>query len=113
MDWIEKEQKRKTKIVMSWNILPGDFVNLSTWFGDVWAEVKEYLGSYLVIYRYNGQYKTSLIDIGNVRKLCRKENVSKIDTCRIITSTRIIKARYPMKPEAYGFQGDENIDQNL
>lgn len=109
MDWFEKEQKRRTKIVMSWNIRPGDLVNLSTWSGDVWAEVKEYCGPFLVIYRRNGKYKTDMINIGNVRKLCRKENIEKIKTCRIITSERIIKATYPMNPDAYSFQGDEHI----
>jgi hypothetical protein len=110
MDWLEKESKRRREIVMSWSICPGDFVNLSTWFGDVWAEVKEYCGTFLVIYRHNGKYVTEMVDISNVRKLCRKENISKIKTCRIITSERIIKATYPMDPNAYCFQGDEHIE---
>lgn len=110
MDWLERECKRRRKIAMSWKIEPGDFVNMSTWFGDVWAEVKSFCGDWIIL--YNGTTKsdvTDMYDIGNVRKLCRKENLDKIDTCKIETRDRVIPFHYPMKHGAYSFQGDEHM----
>jgi hypothetical protein len=41
--------------------------------------------------------------------LCRKENVGKIATCRLIAAGGIIPATFPMNPGAYNFPGDKNI----
>ena len=35
------DNRTRLNIVRSWNIQPGDFVNLVSWFEDVWAEVKK------------------------------------------------------------------------
>jgi hypothetical protein len=101
--------RTRLNIVRSWNIQPGDFVNMVSWFGDVWAEVKKVVGTWIVLYRHDGKYKTDMVYIGNVRKLCRKENIDKIATCRLITASGIIPATFPMNPDARTFVGDKNI----
>ena len=110
MDWIEEEINRRTKIVKKWNIKTGDFINLDAWFCDVWAEVKEISGDYIIRYRYDGKYKTDMVYMGNIKKICRRENRDKIDSCYIISADGIIEARYPINANAYSFQGDENIN---
>jgi hypothetical protein len=103
------DNRTRLNIVRSWNIQPGDFVNLVSWFEDVWAEVKKVVGTWIVVYRHDGKYKTDMVYIGNVRKLCRKENVNKIATCRLITASGIIPAAFPMNTDARTFVGDKNI----
>ena len=114
MSWLETISKKRNAEVMKWNIQLGDFVNLMTWFGDVWAEVLEVYGGsslFIKICRNDEKYKTDMQLCSNVRKLCRKENISKIETCMKITKERTIKRIYPMNADAYGFQGDEHITE--
>jgi len=103
------DNRTRLNIVRSWNIRPGDFVNLVSWSGDVWAEVKKVVGTWIVVYRHDGKYETDMVDIGNVRKLCRKENIDKIATCQLITEGGIIPATFPMNTDARTFAGDKNI----
>jgi hypothetical protein len=103
------DDSTRLNIVRSWNIRPGDYVNLVSWFGDVWAEVKKVVGAWIVLYRHDGKYKTDMVSISRVRKLCRKENVDKLVTCRLITADGIIPATFPMNTNARTFVGDKNI----
>lgn len=103
------DDSTRLNIVRSWNIRPGDYVNLVSWFDDVWAEVKKVVGAWIVLYRHDGKYKTDMISISSVRKLCRKENVDKLVTCRLITADCIIPAIFPMNTNARTFVGDKNI----
>lgn len=115
MSWLEDEEKTREEEVKKWKIRPGDFVNLRSWFGDVWAEVEKTYDDespFIVIYRNNDKYKTDMVLYSNIRKLCRKENISKIETCRKITKRGTIAEIYPMKPGAYNFQGDEHITED-
>ncbi len=111
LSWLEDQYKKQRKEVMSWGIRPGDFINLNTQFGDVWSEVKEYLGTYIIIYRHEGKGReTMMVDTCAVHKMCKKENVDKIRTCHIITSKEVIKRKFPMDGNAYCFAGDKRYD---
>ena len=98
------------KLIRTWNIKPGDFINFTFWYGDVWSEVKEYNNDEVTVYRQmNGNLVISIISVYWIRKLCRKENIDKIKTCYIVTSKQIIPRYYPMDYYAYAFQGDKHI----
>lgn len=109
MTWLDEIQNNQEKLVKTWPIQPGDFVNLDTWFGDFWAEVAEVhdTGPFIVIYREDhGILKTDWILLHSIYKICKSENRNRIDTCNIITKNGKISATYPMNPGAYNFIGD-------
>lgn len=111
MSWLEKQYDKHRKKVKKWNIQPGDFINLTSQYGDVWQEVKDVLNDYVLRYNPNGKCgEVNLVDMCAIRKLCRRENINKIKTCHIITAKHHFKRTFPMDSDAHSFQGDENIN---
>lgn len=56
MSWLDKIDKERTEAVKKLNPKQGQFVQLTTWFGDVWAEIEGIFEggstSWLIVWRH-------------------------------------------------------------
>jgi hypothetical protein len=66
-DFLDELNSRQAAKVASWGIAPGDFVQLDSWCGDVWAEVASVSDKSLFIFDGRRRLKTRYESFEQVR----------------------------------------------
>lgn len=90
MGWLEDREKENADRINAKNPQVGDFVNLNTWFGDIWAEVLMVFppsdgggrGSMVIAY-HRDRNTTEYIFYYMVRKIVKRDTLTMKDASRI------------------------------
>lgn len=117
IDYLEGLKRERRDAVRAIGIKPGDFINILSWFGDVWSQVEsvydneERYGS-VTHYRNSGRHQTEILYFDNIRKVHRANDPWDWREVRIIhlPDGNFGDRHNPALPERFFYKGTFSIE---